>query len=82
MRGKQGLAALLVGKLFFNLLKMPCVKVSKYANRHEKERPLNVRRKGRKTAKIVVNMRYKKTIITDAEIKVQEIKSRDKNDKM
>ena len=71
-----------LGKLFFNFLKMPCVKVSKNADPSEEEKPLNKRITGKKTAKIVEHKRYKKTIITDAETKLQEIKNIDKNDKM
>ena len=78
----QGGLAWSVGKLFFNRLSMSCVKVSKDADPNEEEKPLNEKITRKKTAKIVENKHYKKTIITDAKTQVQEIKNIDENDKM
>ena len=78
----QGGFALSVRKLFFNRLNMPCVEVSEDADPNEEEKPLNEKITGKKTAKIVEHEDYKKTVITDAATKVQEIKNIGANDKM
>ena len=82
MKGFQGGIAFTVGKVFFNVLNTPCVQISEDADPNEEEKPLNEKITGKKKAKIVEQKDYKKTVITDAANKVQEIKSIDANDKM
>ena len=65
----QGGIAWTVGKIFVNRLSMPCVEISEDADPKEEENPLNEKRTGKKTAKIVEHEDYKKTIITDAATK-------------
>ena len=78
----QGGLAWSVGKLFFNRLNMPCVEVSEDADPNEEEKPLNKKITGKKTAKIVEHEDYKKTVITDAATKVQNMKNIDAKGKM
>ena len=52
------------------------------ADPNKEEKHFNENITGKKPAKIVEHEDYKKTVITDAATKVQEIKNIDTNDKM
>lgn len=71
MKGlKEGGISWLVGKNFFNIVKMPCVKLSKNADPNEKEMPINADGMGygrykEKTAELKKPRKYKKSTVLD-----------------
>lgn len=60
----QGGLSWIVGKLFFNSLKMPCVELSKDADPNEEEKPIDEETTVKKTAKIRKAKHYKKFVIS------------------